>query len=365
MKRIIYLTCIERIFFGVLRSQVIKTLETVKISSQGMDIWLVSFIPVHHYFRYSERRKCLKNEYKRIGMKFVCLPIVFSTGEMYIRHWLLPFFLVQTVPILFFLVLFFRARIIHGRSYPATLVGLILKKLVHCRLIFDMRGIYVDEGLLLGKFKSGSQNEKLWRKIEIQLLEKADVVIGVSPGFRDLLHSRLDDTKFTVIPCSVDPSEFFFSKTRYLDERRNKGLSERFVIVFSGSLGVDQKMMVLGFRADVPEILNILDIFVLSSLWEGLGRSLTEAMYMGCPVIATNVEGVPELVRDGDTGILVPPKDSAAIARSIIYLMNNPNEAQRMGDAARKKVKNDFSAEKMIKRIERLYQNSLKSKFSC
>ena len=127
-------------------------------------------------------------------------------------------------------------------------------------------------------------------------------------------------------------------------------------------LGVDRAVTFLGFRDDVPEVLQVLDIFVLTSLWEGLGRSLTEAMYMGCPVVATKVEGVPELVVDGKTGILVEPKDSGAIARGIIELINQPSKAKDMGKAARRRVVNGFSAEKMITQIDGLYQEMIRPK---
>ncbi len=144
----------------------------------------------------------------------------------------------------------------------------------------------------------------------------------------------------------------------------------RFILVGDGELkknmiklaekiNVSDYISFLGFRDDVPEILNILNIFVLPSLWEGLGRSLTEAMYSACPVVATAVEGVPELIIDGRTGYLVQPKDSVAIAQKINDLLIHPREARQMGKNARKKVMSDFDACVMIKKIDELYQNIL------
>ena len=136
------------------------------------------------------------------------------------------------------------------------------------------------------------------------------------------------------------------------------------VIRLSNKLGVEEKVSFLGFREDIPEILEILDVFVLSSLWEGLGRSLTEAMVMGCPVVATRVEGVPELVVGGETGILVQPKDPDSLAQGIVELITDSVKARKMGQAAREKVLHDFSAEQMVSRIEKLYWELISERVS-
>lgn len=122
------------------------------------------------------------------------------------------------------------------------------------------------------------------------------------------------------------------------------------------TLSITHCLHILGFREDVPEILSLFDVFVLSSLWEGLGRSLTEALYLKRPVVATRVEGVPELVEDGKTGILVEPKDPVALARGINELISDPSFAQRLGEAGRKRVIADFCAENMTKQITHLYE---------
>lgn len=133
-------------------------------------------------------------------------------------------------------------------------------------------------------------------------------------------------------------------------------------IAFARRLGVDSKLKVLGFRDDIPQLLRILDVFVLTSLWEGLGRSLTEAMYTGRPVVATNVEGVPELVEDGRTGILAEPQDIQAIADGIVHLLQHPDEAKQMGRAAAAQINERFQADTMVRRIDELYQELLAAK---
>lgn len=122
-------------------------------------------------------------------------------------------------------------------------------------------------------------------------------------------------------------------------------------------LNIQGYTTILGFRDDVPDLMQILDVFVLSSCWEGLGRSLTEAMYLRRPVVATCVEGVPELVISGETGILVPPRDPKAISLAVTELLNNPDKAKAMGEKSRKKVAEKFSAQKMVEQIDQLYQD--------
>jgi glycosyltransferase involved in cell wall biosynthesis len=144
----------------------------------------------------------------------------------------------------------------------------------------------------------------------------------------------------------------------------------QFVMVGDGPLASEvrraiadePRIKVFGYRDDVPEILSVLDVFVLSSLWEGLGRSLTEAMIMGVPVAATAVDGVPELVTHQQTGLLSPPGDPAHIANNIIRLLDHPEEAQRMQKSARDRVIPTFSAERMVGQIEALYERLLLEK---
>ncbi|UCE17748.1 MAG: glycosyltransferase family 4 protein [Gemmatimonadota bacterium] len=124
-------------------------------------------------------------------------------------------------------------------------------------------------------------------------------------------------------------------------------------------LGLENHIRFLGERDDIPEILNVFDVFVLSSLWEGLGRALTEAMAMAKPTVATSVEGVPELVDNDKTGILVPPKDPESLGAGIQRLLRDKSFAAELGQNAQSRVLRDFSAEIMIERIDALYEQLL------
>jgi glycosyltransferase involved in cell wall biosynthesis/predicted ATP-grasp superfamily ATP-dependent carboligase len=123
----------------------------------------------------------------------------------------------------------------------------------------------------------------------------------------------------------------------------------------AAELGLDGKVKFLGFRDDIPELLQELDIFVLPSLSEGLPLSALEAMAAGKPVVATDVGGTHEAVIDRHTGLLVPPEDPQALSEGILCLLRQPELAKIFGDAGRKRVEQIFSLETMIKRYEELY----------
>lgn len=127
-------------------------------------------------------------------------------------------------------------------------------------------------------------------------------------------------------------------------------------------LGVESQIRFLGDRDDVPELLQIVDVFILTSLWEGMPRALIEAMYCARPLVATAVDGTPELVQQNETGILVPPRDIDAIANGIITLLNDEKKAKQMGAEAKRRVSEKFAIDKMISEIERVYDELLEQK---
>jgi glycosyltransferase involved in cell wall biosynthesis len=105
----------------------------------------------------------------------------------------------------------------------------------------------------------------------------------------------------------------------------------------------------------VPDVLAAVNVSVLPSLSEGLSNSILESMAAGVPVVATAVGGTPELVEDGVTGYLVPPRDAAALAAAITRLLDDPTLARRLGEAGRRRVVERFSLAAMVGATERLY----------
>jgi glycosyltransferase involved in cell wall biosynthesis len=126
-------------------------------------------------------------------------------------------------------------------------------------------------------------------------------------------------------------------------------------------LGLGERLKLLGWRRDIPEILAATDIFVLTSLWEGLPRVLPQAMIMGIPIVATKVDGTPEAVTDGLNGFLVDPHDVRGMAEKIVYLLNHSEKARAMGVRG-KGMTGEFDIRKMVSEQEKLYLSLLREK---
>lgn len=123
----------------------------------------------------------------------------------------------------------------------------------------------------------------------------------------------------------------------------------------ASDLGIADKVKFLGFRSDVPALLQEMEVFILPSLSEGLPLSVLEALALQKPVVATHVGGIPEIVEDGVTGYLVPPRNPEALAERIILLLSDPQTAARFGEVGRKRVEEAFGLEQMIRNYQSLY----------
>jgi glycosyltransferase involved in cell wall biosynthesis len=119
--------------------------------------------------------------------------------------------------------------------------------------------------------------------------------------------------------------------------------------------GVSRYFSLLGERPDAADILGLFDVFVLPSLWEGLPLVLIEAAARGKPIVATDVEGTREVVKDGETGLLVPPGDPGAMAEAVLRLLRDPALARRLGERARAEIPPVFSLTRMVEETARLY----------
>jgi glycosyltransferase involved in cell wall biosynthesis len=144
----------------------------------------------------------------------------------------------------------------------------------------------------------------------------------------------------------------------------------RFLIVGEGELrgqlerqihelGLDRHVTLTGFRSDVLGLLKSLDVFAMSSITEGLGSAILEAMACRRPVVATRAGGIPEAVDDNVTGLIVPPQDDTALAAGILRLLRSPELRDQFGQAGRQRVIDSFSVERLVQGTAGVYERWL------
>lgn len=123
------------------------------------------------------------------------------------------------------------------------------------------------------------------------------------------------------------------------------------------NLGLSQTVSLLGERDDIADLLDVFDLYAMSSQREGIGRALTEAMYWGLPIVTSAVNGIKEVILHEQTGLLVPPHDSKALAAAIGRLAADGELAKRLGAHARTKAQMLMDSQQMIVALERLYDD--------
>lgn len=120
-------------------------------------------------------------------------------------------------------------------------------------------------------------------------------------------------------------------------------------------LGIEADVVFTGWQQDIKPFVEAMDVVCIPSLWEALPFLHVEVMALGRPIVATRVGGVPEVVEDRKTGLLVPPSDPQALADGVIHLLSDREWAQVMGSAGRERVRRCFSVGEMIQQYESLY----------
>jgi glycosyltransferase involved in cell wall biosynthesis len=161
----------------------------------------------------------------------------------------------------------------------------------------------------------------------------------------------------------------YFIRAAYEILKRIQPYNVKFIIVGDGPLmaylkreanllGISGSVIFTGWRADVPAVMSVFDIFILPSLNEGMGKVLVEAMLLKKPIIASNVGGIPDLIRNGENGILIPPASPDKLAEAIIDLIKSEDKRNRMGERGRF-IAESYSDKAMVEKIEKLYESSL------
>lgn len=201
----------------------------------------------------------------------------------------------------------------------------------------------IRSGIDLSAFRKGSV-DKSQKKIELGLCP-SDRIVGIVAGFKP--------------PKGLK---------HFLDVARrvvNQQPEIKFLMVGDGELRpqlesevnrlrLDSAVRMVGWRRDIPELLQLFDVFLLTSHWEGLPRVLLEAMILGVPIVATDVDGIGEVVQTGENGYLVHPGDTAKMAERVLELLGSEELCSTMGQKSQRMVE-PFSAQKMVEGYGRLY----------
>jgi len=203
----------------------------------------------------------------------------------------------------------------------------------------------ISRGVDTEMFRPGDGDELL--KKELGIKEKDTVVLYVG---------RLDLVK------GVD---YLLQAAKEILTKHDRTDNIKFLIVGGGGLqkqyeklasSFPESIVLLGFRTDVPELMKLAHVLVLTSLSEGAANVVMEASASGLPVVATAVGEVPNIVSDGETGLLVEPKDVNGLVDKLETIINNPLLGKRMGVAGRKRMEQKYSWETICERLEKAYQ---------
>jgi glycosyltransferase involved in cell wall biosynthesis len=162
-----------------------------------------------------------------------------------------------------------------------------------------------------------------------------------------IINEKMSEVNFLIVGGTANEEEEKFKKE--LEERVKE-------------IGLSEKIIFTGFYPDLIYLLSNVEIVVIPSLYEAPSAVAIEASAMRRPVVASNVGGIPEVIIDGETGFLVPPKDPQAIAEKVIFLLKNPQIAKEMGEKGYQRIKENFTQERLAREYEKLYEELLKTK---
>jgi len=213
----------------------------------------------------------------------------------------------------------------------------------------------VYNGVDTYKFKPGKKNKILREKLNIESHHYLLGTVGrLSPekGLEYLISAlkNLSDLRKDVKLIIVGEES-----TAYRKQLENM-IEEK---------GLQDKVFLLGYRSDIPDLLGAMDLFCLPSLTEGLNRSCLEAMACGLPVVATRVGGNIEMIEDEKSGLLVDAGAADALEEALLFLIDNPQAALRMGTNARRRIEEMFDIDVNTNATERIYGQLIPEKTEC
>jgi len=285
-----------------------------------------------------------------------------------------------------------KPKIVHNYLFHADLVGRIAARLMRVPIVISslrneniggrlyerllgMTDFCVDNVTAVSRnvadahiLKGTTKKDKI--RIIYNGVELVDTHSESSPCIRKEMN--IDDDVFLLLTIANLEAKkghiFLFEALSILKE---KGYRFKLLAVGSGrerkkledeivNKGLEKEILLTGRREHISELLAASDAFVLPSLWEGLPNALLEAMAAGLPVIATKVGGIPEVIRDNETGLLVEPRDRSALAKAIERIMEDPELRRRLAENAKDYVRKNFDIKNTVMCLNELYEELLR-----
>jgi glycosyltransferase involved in cell wall biosynthesis len=210
--------------------------------------------------------------------------------------------------------------------------------------------VIISYGIDYSEFSAAKKNQGLRREFGI---DADDIVVAMVSCFKPQKAPR-DFIKLAQLVCrDIPKAKFILVGDGVL--RKN---IERWIYEFN----LQERIILTGWRKDVPRILSETDIFVLTSLWEGLPISVLEAMAAALPIVATNTGGISEIISEGKTGFLVAPRDMDEMNRKLGLLLKDEDLRKRIGQNARDSLDGNFCIKNMKTQNENLYRGLISTK---
>lgn len=237
------------------------------------------------------------------------------------------------------------SRVLHRIGFRTGVTAVSVSEAV-ARSVWEtygVAGVVIRNGVDLARFATPTTTRAAWRRANG--FEEGDLIVATA--------ARLEDEK-----GPLDLLEGFARVAGGEPRARlawaGTGRRHADVLAAARRLGLAGRVRLLGQREDVAELLHAADVFALASRYEGLGLALVEAAAAGLPAVATGVGGTPEVVRDGESGILVPVRDPVALGRAIGALLADGDRRARMASRARE-VARHFALDPMVRAYQSLY----------
>lgn len=242
-------------------------------------------------------------------------------------------------------------RLVHRVAFRRGVVPVVIahEAAESFQRVYGRRGSpLIPNGIPVDEFRQPLVNRERWR--EVEGFSTADVIFVCVAQLRPEKNPALLLEAFARGPAYDPRARLLFVGVGSLSEDLKRRIK---------ALGMEEKVRLLGRRSDVADILNAADAFVLASAYEGNPLSVMEAMATGKPVVCTAVGGVPELVEDGECGLLVPPGEAEALAGAMNRLLKSPALRASLGASAAARAVERFDVRAMTTAYEDLYRRTI------